>query len=83
MKLVLDFDKKRMEKNKSSILRDAIDFTENDFNAKLEIADHNFIFNYKLLNEWKSTSDQTEAVNIIKQRCVENGVEDVTRRTYA
>ena len=34
MKLVLDFDKKRMEKNRSSILRDAIDFTENDFNAK-------------------------------------------------
>ena len=82
MKLVLDFDKKRMERNRSSILRDAIDFTENDFKAKLEIADHNFIFNYKLLNEWKSTSDQKEAVNIIKQRCVENGVENVINASW-
>ena len=82
MKLVLDFDKKRMEKNRSSILRDAIDFTENDFNAKLEIADHNFIFSYKLLNEWKSTSDHKEAVNIIKQRCVENGVENVINASW-
>ena len=66
MECVRQFEKKRMEKGRSSCITDAKRFAEEDFNLKLEVLENDFIVHYEKDGETKTTSDKKTVKNLMK-----------------
>ena len=67
MILVKKFDKLRMEKGRSSIIRDAISFSRDDFHSEFIALDEGFIFKYGDPENRDTTSDSNKVSRILKK----------------
>ena len=79
MECVRQFEKKRMEKGRSSCITDAKRFAAEDFNLEFEPAENGFVVHYQKDGETKSTSNKNAVKNMMKK----NVTEMLLNETYA
>ena len=60
------FDINRKNKNRSSIIKDGIDYALNDFNMALSITHNSFEVKYTINEEEKTTNDKVEVGKVLK-----------------
>ena len=65
---VKNFDKIRMSKNKSSIIKDSIKYAKEDFNVEFEPLENNFLLHYYKDGCNRNTSKINEARDFKNQR---------------
>ena len=66
MVTVKNFDLNRKKKNRSSIIKDGMDYALNDFNMKLSLTHNGFEVKFRQNEEDKITSDKVEVAKILK-----------------
>ena len=72
MECVKKFEKKRVEKGKSSIITDAVRYAEEDFDIKFEPLKNKFVVHYKKDGENLSTSDKKVVKDLLRRNSTEN-----------
>lgn len=82
IKCVKDFDCHRSSKGKSSMIKDAIRFAEDDFKLKLEVSDEGFVLEANRDGERIVTSKIQAVKNLLKKVEIENFVEEVKSSTW-
>ena len=82
MKTVKEFDLLRMKKNRSSIIRDAIAYSCEDFNAEFVQLENGFELHYGDEQNRKSTSDISTLSKLLKKSLVENIKDEMYKSTW-
>ena len=72
MMLVKKFDKSRMQKGRSSIIKDAIAYSCDDFHAEFELLESDFVFKYDTAENQESTSDVKQVSTYLKKAIMKN-----------
>ena len=66
------FEKKRVEKGKSSIISDAVRYAEEDFDIKFEPLENNCVVHYKKDGKKLRTSDKKVVKDLLKRNSTDN-----------
>ena len=82
MKLVKEFDKIRMEKNRSSVIGDAVRYCDEDFNMELIPDDDGFTLKYEKDGKSESTSEATKASKLLKDAVETNTLAELDKLTW-
>ena len=82
MECVRQFERKRMEKGRSSCITDAIRFAEEDFDLKFEVLQNDFIVHYEKDGETKTTSDKKVVKNLMKRKVNETLLDEMYGSTW-
>ena len=82
MVLVKDFDKKRMQNNRCSIINDAIVFSRDDFHAEFVPLEDDFIFKYWDGEHYESTSDIKKLTGYLKKEIIKNLEDEMSKTTW-
>lgn len=82
MKLVRRFDQKRMENGRSSIIKDAVKYSTEDFDSELVALEDGFVFHYGENDNRQSTSDIKKVSSILKEQTIHNFEVEMENTTW-
>ena len=82
MILVRKFDKQRMDKGRSSIIKDAMVYAKEVFDAELIPEENGFIFNYGDPEHRESTNDIKKASLFLKKKTILNFEDEMKKTTW-
>ena len=82
MECVRKFEKKRVEKGRSSILTDAVRYAKEDFDIIFEPLDSNFVVHYQKDGESVTTSNKQVVKGILKLNATNKLVKDLCYSTW-
>jgi hypothetical protein len=82
MTMVRRFDEIQRQKNRSSLIKDAIKFAQEDFDAQLEVQDNTFTFSFKKDDTTEVTTNKAAVSRYLKSKSVDNALEKIMNATW-
>ena len=82
MIMVKDFDKKRMESGRSSIIKDAVVYSKDVFDAEFIPEENGFLFNFGDPDKRESTNDIKKASRFLKRKAIQNFEDEMNSTTW-
>ena len=80
--IVKKFDEVRMQNGRSSIIKDAIKYAREDFQAEFITMENNFIFSYGNGEQRESTSDIKQVTTLLKKITILNLEDEMNKTTW-
>ena len=82
MIMVKNFDKLRMEKGRRSIIKDAVLYSKDVFDAELIPQENGFLFNFGDRDKRESTNDIKKVSHFLKKKAVQNFEDEMNATTW-